>query len=65
MFKEKLKIKKKTDAHLKSTITIKQNALLPICSGKCSHLPKLFGKSPKLKRLQEFFGLLPPHYGKC
>jgi hypothetical protein len=47
------------------TITVKQNGLLPIGDGKCCHLPQWFGKSPKWKRLQAFFGLLPPHYGKC
>ena len=50
--------------HLQSIITAKQNGLLPIGVGKCQHLPKWFGKSPKWKRLQAFFGLLPPHYGK-
>jgi hypothetical protein len=39
--------------------------LLPTGVGKCKHLPKWFGKSPKWKRLQAFFGLLPPHCGKC
>jgi hypothetical protein len=39
--------------------------LLTTGVGKCRHLPKLFGKSPKWNRSQPFFGLLPPHYGKC
>jgi len=45
-------------------ITAKQNGLLPTGVGKYQHLPKWFVKSPKWKRLQAFFGLLPPHYGK-
>ena len=55
---------KLTHTHLQSIITAKQNGLLPIGVGKCQHLPKWFGKSPKWKRLQAHFGLLPPHYGK-
>jgi len=51
--------------HLQSTITAKQNRLLPNHVGKWQHLPTWFGKNPKLKRFQAFFGLLPPHYGKC
>ena len=51
--------------HLQSIITTKQNEILPIRVGKRQHLPAWFGKSPKWKRLQTFFGLLPPHYGKC
>jgi hypothetical protein len=27
--------------------------------GKCQHLPKWFAKSPKWKRLEAFFELLP------
>jgi hypothetical protein len=61
MFKESLKIKK-TDPR---TITVKQNGILPIGVGKCCHLPQWFCKATKWKRLQAFFGLLPPHYGKC
>jgi hypothetical protein len=37
-------------------------------TNRCRRMPafrKWFGKSPKWKRLQAFFGLLPPHYGKC
>jgi hypothetical protein len=60
MFKENLK--KKTDTR---TITGKQNGLLQFGVRKCSHLPQWFGKRPKWKRLQAFFGLLPPQYGKC
>jgi hypothetical protein len=59
-----LKIKKK-HAHLKSTVTVKQNWLLPIGAGKFCHLPQWFVKSQKWKRLQAFFRLLPSHYGKC
>jgi len=33
-------------------------------TGKCWHLPTPIGKSPKWKRLQALFGLLPPHYGE-
>jgi hypothetical protein len=43
----------------------KQNGILPNHVGKCQHLPTWFGKGRKWKRFQEFFGLLPPHYGKC
>jgi hypothetical protein len=50
--------------HLQSKITAKQNGLLPIGVGKCQHLPTWFGKNPKWKRFQAFFGLLPPHYVK-
>jgi len=50
--------------HLQSKITAKQNGILPTGVGKCQHLPKWFGKSPKWTRFQVFFGLLPPHYGK-
>jgi len=46
-------------------MTAKQNGLLPIGVSKCQHLLTWFGKSPKWKRFQAFFGLLPPHYGKC
>jgi hypothetical protein len=42
-----------------------KNKLLPIGVGKCHHLPKWFGKGLKWKRLQAFFGILPPQYGKC
>jgi hypothetical protein len=62
MFIECLKV---TTHTLTSAITAKQNGLLPTGVGKCQHLPKWFGKSPKWKRLQAFFGLLPPHCGKC
>jgi hypothetical protein len=58
-------LKKQAHPHLKRTITVKQNGFLPIGAGKCCHLPKWFGKSPKWKPLQAFFGLLPPHYCKC
>ena len=51
--------------HLQSIMTAKQNRLLPNPVGKCQHLPTGFGKSPKWKRFQAFFRLLPPHYGKC
>jgi hypothetical protein len=57
--------KKNRHAHLKSIITAKQNVLLPTGAGKSCHLPKWFVKSPKWKRLQAFFRLLSPHYGKC
>jgi hypothetical protein len=46
-------------------MTVKQSGILPIGASECCHLPQWFGKSPKWKRLQAFFGLLPPHYGKC
>jgi len=32
--------------------------LLPIGVGKCQHLLKWFGKSPKWKRSQAFFGMV-------
>jgi len=50
--------------HVQSIMIAKQNGLLPIHVGKCQHLPTWFGKSPKWKRFQAFFGLLPPHYGR-
>jgi hypothetical protein len=58
-------LEKLKHAHLQSIITANQNGLLPTGVGKCQHLPKWFGKSPKWKRLQTFSGLLPLHYGKC
>jgi hypothetical protein len=45
-------------------MTAKQNGLLPVAVGKWQRLPTWFGKSPKWKRFEAFFGLLPPHYGK-
>jgi len=45
-------------------MTAKQNGLLPVAVGKWQRLPTWFGKSPKWKRFEAFFGLLPHHYGK-
>jgi hypothetical protein len=58
-------LEKLQQTHLQSTITAKQNGLLPTGIGECQHLPKWPGRGPKWKRLQAFFGLLSPHCGKC
>jgi hypothetical protein len=62
MFNERLKVIQHTC--LQSTITAKQNGLLPTGVGKCQHLPKWFVKGLKWKCLQAFFRLLPPQCGK-
>jgi len=54
-----------TSWYARSDRLIAHFGLLPIGVGKCQHLPKWFGKSPKWKRSQAFFGLLPPHSGTC
>jgi hypothetical protein len=62
MFNECLKVTTHTlTKHNRS----QQIGLLPKGVGKCQHLLKWFGKIPKWKRLQAFFGLPPPHCGKC
>jgi hypothetical protein len=43
------------NTHFKTTITAKQNVLLPTGVGKRQHLQIWFGKSPKWMRLQDFF----------
>jgi hypothetical protein len=55
----------RTDKTTGSDRLIAHFGLLPTGVRKCQHLPNWFGKSPKWKRLQALFLLLPPHYGKC